>query len=284
MKVFIYTLSHPLTDEVRYVGKTEDLRHRFSGHINENSDTHKGRWIRRIKLEGLRPKIEPIEILDNPEDSEWQEAERFWIETLKQYGCRLTNLDNGGTSGRTPSIETRMKISRSRLGTRLSEEHKLKISNSLKNSEAHKEAMRNPELRSKRSSLLIGHNVSEETKAKISAAGKARSPDVYKRIVESRKWWRPSVETREKQRIASLGRKHRPESIEKCRLINKGRKMSEETKEKLRAAMTGRTLTAEHKEKCRLANLGKKRTADAKRNISIALRKHFENKRLCALN
>lgn len=92
-KVFIYTLAHPITDEVRYVGKTSRFKIRAKSHFATNENTPKGAWIKSLRKQGLTPKIEVLEEVD---ESAWQESERFWIEYLRHLGCKLTNLTPGG--------------------------------------------------------------------------------------------------------------------------------------------------------------------------------------------
>jgi len=53
-KVTIYTLSHPVTGQVRYVGKTvEMLKNRLAGHLREKGTCHKNHWIAQLRAEGL---------------------------------------------------------------------------------------------------------------------------------------------------------------------------------------------------------------------------------------
>jgi group I intron endonuclease len=74
-KIFIYTLNDPRTNEVRYVGKTNNLRARYNTHLNDKSKTHKNNWIKLLKSYGLKPIMEVIEICGD----DWVERERFWI-------------------------------------------------------------------------------------------------------------------------------------------------------------------------------------------------------------
>lgn len=95
MKVFIYTLEHPVTHEVRYVGKTKNPQMRFHNHMNKrhNENTHKSNWIQKLKAEKLRP---IMKILDEVEETEWKFWERYWIIQLISWGFELTNHTSGG--------------------------------------------------------------------------------------------------------------------------------------------------------------------------------------------
>jgi len=151
----IYTLADPRNGEVRYIGKTAaTLKHRYGQHIYENLNTHKCNWIKSLKSVGLRPVIEELEKV---EDEEWKGAERFWIESLRQMGCRLTNIDSGGWGGTARSQHTKNLISAKNSGKIRTEETKRKIS-------AAKTGV--PAVWNK------GRVMSEETKQKISAAKK----------------------------------------------------------------------------------------------------------------
>lgn len=153
---YIYTLADPRTNEVRYVGKTHDMHQRFSKHIRDKRRAHKWHWINSLLVLGLKPVMEIIEEITDQNDSTWQESERFWIETLRFYGCRLVNQESGGHSGKKPSLQTRQKLSMAGQGHSFSVETKAKISRALK-----------------------GRKLSTETRKKmaISRTGLKRSPE-----------------------------------------------------------------------------------------------------------
>ena len=125
--VYIYTLSHPITNEVRYVGKTINVSRRFKQHLHDKRHSHKASWVRSLKSEGLKP---IMTILETCTDN-WQEREIFWI---SQYN-NLTNHSLGGGVDyvRTTSEETKEKLRQVNLGKEKSEEHKAKISQSILN-------------------------------------------------------------------------------------------------------------------------------------------------------
>lgn len=63
---YIYSLSHPITNEIRYIGQTRNLKVRLNGHINIGSlpyekDSIKDKWIKELKIQGLRPIIKIVE-------------------------------------------------------------------------------------------------------------------------------------------------------------------------------------------------------------------------------
>ena len=128
----IYTLKHPITNEIRYIGKTsKKLKERLSCHISDAKvkryKNHNSNWIFSL----LEQEIEPvIELLDEVDDNNWILFEQYWISQFKSWGFRLTNLCSGGKggTGNIPSKET-IELRASKLrGIPCSERTKEKIS------------------------------------------------------------------------------------------------------------------------------------------------------------
>lgn len=104
----IYRLKDPITLEVRYVGKTvSSLEKRLGEHISysKKGKTHRDNWIKSL------PDRPIIELIEECDDSIWEERERYWI---TYYKARLTNHTDGGEGmlGNIPSIETRQVMSK----------------------------------------------------------------------------------------------------------------------------------------------------------------------------
>lgn len=119
-KVFIYTLSHPLSNEIRYVGKTNDPKGRWYKHCQKISDKRRrgaylNNWLNKLFSQGLKP---ALEILDEVSIEEWEFWECYWIAQLKMWGFNLVNLTNGGEGiyGYRWSEEQRIKQSNERKG------------------------------------------------------------------------------------------------------------------------------------------------------------------------
>ncbi len=90
---YIYTLSHPITNEVRYIGKTINIKRRLKQHLYDKRQTsHKSSWIISLKDSGLKPVLTVIEECC---DENWEDREKFWI---TQYN-NLTNIKVGGNGG-----------------------------------------------------------------------------------------------------------------------------------------------------------------------------------------
>lgn len=143
--VFIYTLQHPETNEIRYIGKTKNLKKRLREHLNESTNTYKGCWIKHLKNNNLLP---IIEVLDIVPEKEWQFWECFYISLFRGWDFRLTNIGTGGEGGNCTE-ETKLKISnklkgkKSRLGCTFTDEQKQNISNGLKGRKLTEEHIRN---------------------------------------------------------------------------------------------------------------------------------------------
>jgi len=126
----IYTLSDPITNEIRYIGQTTTtLEKRLYYHIIEsrtNNITRKINWIRSLVKKGLEPKIELLDI------GNWSDNEIFWIEQFKACGFNLLNMTSGGdgTPNRIVREESRLKMSKTMTGRKASIETRNKISSS----------------------------------------------------------------------------------------------------------------------------------------------------------
>jgi group I intron endonuclease len=143
---YIYTLSHPITKEVRYVGKTINIKRRYYDHLYRDGNTHKHHWVKSLLAEGLKPIMTIIE--ECPDN--WEEREIFWITQFDN----LTNLTKGGEKyevteelrekfrllntgnknpnfGKKASKETKDKLSTVHKGKSIGNEQKNKVRNSL---------------------------------------------------------------------------------------------------------------------------------------------------------
>ncbi|MFA6321800.1 MAG: GIY-YIG nuclease family protein [Candidatus Omnitrophota bacterium] len=154
-KVLIYTLSDPITGDIRYVGKTVcDLIDRLYLHLyfaKKGNKTHRCNWIRSLLRFDIIPLIEEIERIDL--NGDWASRERYWIKYYKLKGFKLTNATDGGEGchGIIHDEEFRNKISFAHKGKVISDEQKAKQSLAMK-----------------------GKIVTNETRRKISEAGKGR--------------------------------------------------------------------------------------------------------------
>lgn len=93
---YIYTLSDPLTEEIRYVGKTsQPLRRAYEhSYLRREENTHKKNWISKLKKKGNAPLFE---IIDEVDIEEWQFWEKYWVSQIRSWGYNnLLNHTNGG--------------------------------------------------------------------------------------------------------------------------------------------------------------------------------------------
>ena len=96
--ITIYTLKDPITNEVRYIGKTKrKLVDRMYSHTSnyklEKEKSYKNSWIKSLKNKNLKPIIEELDLV---EDNNWEFWEQFYINLFKSWGFNLTNMTKGG--------------------------------------------------------------------------------------------------------------------------------------------------------------------------------------------
>lgn len=84
----IYTLSCPLSGDVKYVGRSINPEARLIQHLTDKSSVKKYLWIRSLKQKGLKPVLQVIE------ESKRYEAnllETMYIGLFKSWGFDLFN-------------------------------------------------------------------------------------------------------------------------------------------------------------------------------------------------
>lgn len=143
--VKIYALIDPFTKKIRYIGKTiMPLKKRLRYHVLGRSNTDKSNWLKGIVAKGSYPIISEIDSIKN---SEWPEAEKYWIKYYREFHGNLFNMLAGGgyipkePIKRKPHTEERKKQyseffkgNKYRLGTKDSEETKKRKSEACRNS------------------------------------------------------------------------------------------------------------------------------------------------------
>jgi group I intron endonuclease len=112
-KTYVYSLIDPITEEVRYIGKTINPQQRLAAHIRSGykKGNHKECWIYGLLEKELKPKMH---IIEECLGDSWIEREKYYIRTIPN----LTNHTEGGDSpsGHKMSDDTRKKMSESRMG------------------------------------------------------------------------------------------------------------------------------------------------------------------------
>lgn len=92
---FIYTLLDPISNIVRYVGKSNNPKKRLYEHLRNcySSINYKNNWIKSLLSKNTKP---ILNIVDEVFLSDWEFWEKFWIFKYKKEGYNLTNTDDGG--------------------------------------------------------------------------------------------------------------------------------------------------------------------------------------------
>jgi group I intron endonuclease len=125
-KVYIYTLSCPIRNEIMYIGKTINLKERLIAHYKEKKcNKSKIEWVVNLREKGLKP---IMEVLDEVYEHNWSISEKYWISQFKSWGFNLLNISEGGEGinlvGFKHTKESKIKISNAGKGRKHSEETK----------------------------------------------------------------------------------------------------------------------------------------------------------------
>ena len=257
----IYKLTCVVNNKI-YIGKANNLSSRLSAHKNTAKQKTVRYYLQHAILkygwEAFTVEIlETFKDFDRSNDTHKQlilEREAHYIElfdsTNKDKGYNRCKYSTDNT-GRKHSEESKEKMRQAHLGRVFSEEHRKNISLHRKGAKASEEAKLNMSLSRKGIPISeearkkrIGQTRSEETKKKIglaslgrklsdeakekmriAATGRTHTKETVDKILEKRKWYRPSEETKEKMSQSRMGNTN-----------NLGKKRSEETKEKMRKA------------------------------------------------
>jgi hypothetical protein len=175
----IYVLVDPFTKAVRYVGKSDNPRKRFSGHLLDKTKCHRKNWIIQLRNLGIVP---VLKIIDTVPTADWQFYEKIYIQHFKNLGCELVNSTEGGDGCSNPSEETLCKMREAMTGRKHS-----------------------PETIAKRIASMLGQKRSLETRLKMSIAaqGKKFSAEHREALRKFRLGKKTSEETKLKQSLSS---------------------------------------------------------------------------------
>lgn len=194
----IYVIEN-LVNGKKYVGQTiSSVKRRFASHCSNSSSTSSIHCAIQ-KYGKSNFKISQIDVASNK--SELNEKEIYYISLLgTQDGKVGYNIKPGGEAGGRPTVESRLKMSKAKVGRKLTEEHKEKLSNAMK-----------------------GRVFSEEHSKNISLAKKGKT-------FRSEEW----RENKSKQMTGWVMPESHRQAIIKS---NTGKKHSEERKAKARAGI-----------------------------------------------
>lgn len=205
---YVYEHWRPDRDVCFYVGKGEGRR---SGVMYGRN-----RYHTRVqeKLARLGMCVEVRLVADGLTEPEAFDLEIERIAFWRGQGIPLANLTAGGEGGSDPSEETRELMRQRKLGRKLTDEHRQKIGEASKRSQA------DPAVKAKQREAMAKAFATPEYKAKQSRSQreKPRTKEHYEKVAAALRGRKLSPEHREKARRASLGRKQPQEEIERRRI------------------------------------------------------------------
>jgi hypothetical protein len=190
---WIYVLIDPRTGDIRYVGRTVRPKRRLSQHLamRDRDQAPRAVWIRSLVRQGYLPLLEVVQAV--PVDF-CAEAEAYWIDHFRSLGCALLNKHkevpvgwNEEVRRRQSAIATvlmadparRAAVSKVHSGKTISPEHRAIVSAAAKRRWEEWRATGqtySPESIARMSAAAKRRGpLSEEHKAKLSAATKGRS-------------------------------------------------------------------------------------------------------------
>jgi group I intron endonuclease len=108
---YIYALSDPTTNVVKYIGKSINPDQRLGEHIKSGRKLKRtnlvNNWINSLLKKDLKPKMDIIDEIDG----EWEWLEQYWVGQFKCWGFNIKNMTAGGDYNPMTNMEARKKVS-----------------------------------------------------------------------------------------------------------------------------------------------------------------------------
>lgn len=264
--VTIYGLCSSEDGKIRYVGQTtQTIRARFCGHrwqAKRRQNYHISRWMAAVVRAGFSVRVFTIET-----DAVWNETEQRLVAWYRRHGARLVNSTDGGRGVlglKNPKVAELNRRPERRAAVAAANRARAGIPRGPLSETAKAKIMATKKLRPWSASI--------ETKAKMSAAAKARPPasaEARAKLSAALSgrvcpWLIESNRARAGQKRGPLSAEHRA----KLSAVKKGHTVSAEARAKISAARTGRPLSEEHRRKIGEGGKGKKRSAEFKLNLA----------------
>ena len=293
---YIYALTDPRTEEVRYIGKTvNEPLFRLERHLEEAQKdvcTYKCDWIRSLISKGLEPGLSVLEIVFYPDI--WQERERWWIAFARERGFHLTNLTDGGEGGagmlgHKHTLESKRRMSlakKGKPGPKVSEEARCKIG--IANSRSY------PAFIHEETGEVIpaGTNLSALCRERglgdmgVVVRGKQRShkgwmllDKLRRKRNKSRKGKKRTAEQNRRNSEAQKGKKLSEEHKRNIGKANTGRKHSKESIQRMKEVHKGKVFSEEHRRNLSESHKGNKHTEETKRKIGKSSKRAWAKRR-----
>jgi predicted GIY-YIG superfamily endonuclease len=90
-RAFVYALINPLTQEVFYIGQSNNPQQRFVEHLRDTSNSTKVETINHLQEQGYTP---TLYILEEVDGAIALEREQWWMRFYEAQGLELTNIDS----------------------------------------------------------------------------------------------------------------------------------------------------------------------------------------------
>ncbi len=246
-KLYIYILKDPgEVSQTIYVGFTNNPEGRLARHLQPNElakNRYKDCWIKSLLNRDIFPEMI---ILEEVQESNWQEAEQFYIAYFQSLGIKLCNSTVGGdgTLGHKHTEYTKELMRQKKIGIAKTEEWKQSISNQdvlndisyiIELYAAGYSLREIGELYDTHHSVITYH---------IEKAGIQLREEKF------------TARSIEKLQQANMGKTQSDETKQKRSNSLKGRKRPPEVCAKISASHKGKTLTEEHRAKLSIAKQG----------------------------
>ncbi len=105
---YIYALSDPRTDIIKYIGQSQNIKKRFREHRKHKHSSVYKNWVSVLRKEGVKIKIE---VIDSVPTEEWAFWEQHYISLYRSWNFPLENISNGGAINSSYEVSKRIRAS-----------------------------------------------------------------------------------------------------------------------------------------------------------------------------